>query len=99
MPVVGRILNMTSEILAVGKRNLTDTFFISPQPDNNYCLTGNCMQYCSINHPTCGEKDMLEVDIDKVLHLKLILPVSKMPFSSLVCIYCLLAILFLFIRI
>ena len=61
MPVVGRFLNMTSEIMAVGKPNLTDTFFISPEPYNNHCLLGNCLQYCSINHPTCGEKDILEV--------------------------------------
>lgn len=46
MPVTGRILNMTSEILALAGRNLTDTHFVSAYPDNNHCLIGNCRQYC-----------------------------------------------------
>lgn len=65
MPVVGRLLNMTSEIYDLAKQNLTQTFFTSPQPDRNLCFYGTCSQYCDIDHPICGEKDMLEVHKQK----------------------------------
>lgn len=62
MPVTGRILNMTSEIYEIADENITRTFYISPQPDQNLCFYGDCTQYCSINHPFCGQKDMLKVE-------------------------------------
>lgn len=61
MPVVGRIFNMTSEIFEITDRGLKQTFFISPQPDNNHCFYGECKRYCDVFHPVCGKKDLLEV--------------------------------------
>ncbi|XP_055300432.1 extracellular serine/threonine protein CG31145-like isoform X2 [Sitodiplosis mosellana] len=60
MPVIGRILNVTSEIFEIANRNLTNTFFMSPEPEHNYCFYGTCKQYCSIHHPVCANGDLIE---------------------------------------
>lgn len=57
-PVVGRILNMTSEIYALSEYELIKTFFISPA--NNLCFHGRCGYYCDTGHAVCGHPDMLE---------------------------------------
>lgn len=64
MPVVGRILNVTSEIYEIADRNLTKTFFISPEPEKNRCFYGTCRQYCDIDHPICANGDLLEVNMN-----------------------------------
>lgn len=61
MPVTGRILNVTSEIYEIAHRNLTNTFFMSPEPENNHCFYGTCRQYCNIQHPICAKGDLIEV--------------------------------------
>lgn len=61
MPVIGRVLNVTSEIYELAHENLTDTFYMST--DNNLCFYGNCDQYCDINHPFCANGDLIEVCI------------------------------------
>ncbi|XP_074596727.1 extracellular serine/threonine protein CG31145-like [Brevipalpus obovatus] len=57
-PVVGRILNMTSEIYALGDESLLKTFFVSPA--NNLCFHGKCGYYCDTAHAICGHPDTLE---------------------------------------
>ncbi|XP_075231882.1 extracellular serine/threonine protein CG31145 [Lycorma delicatula] len=58
MPVVGRLLNMTTEIFDIADGNLLQTFFISPS--NNMCFHGKCSYYCDTSHAVCGNPDTLE---------------------------------------
>lgn len=57
-PVVGRVLNMTSEIYALADQNLAKTFFVSPA--KNLCFSGHCSYYCDTAHAICGHPDDLE---------------------------------------
>ncbi|CAG0916928.1 unnamed protein product [Notodromas monacha] len=57
-PVVGRMLNMTTELYALAKGELLKTFFISPA--NNLCFHGRCSYYCDTSHAICGSPDTLE---------------------------------------
>jgi len=57
-PVVGRILNITSEIYSLADDDLLKTFFISPA--NNLCFHGKCGYYCDTAHAICGHPDSLE---------------------------------------
>ena len=57
-PVVGRILNITSEIYSLADDELLKTFFISPA--NNLCFHGKCGYYCDTAHAICGHPDSLE---------------------------------------
>lgn len=58
MPVVGRVLNMTTEIYDVTEGDILKTFFVSPA--NNFCFHGKCSYYCDTSHAICGNPDMLE---------------------------------------
>lgn len=58
MPVVGRFVNVTSELYNLGNSEVRKTFFTSPA--NNKCFYGNCTYYCSILSPVCGNPDMIE---------------------------------------
>lgn len=58
MPVVGRILNITTDIYELADDKLLNTFFISPA--NNICFHGQCSYYCDSGHAICGNPDMLE---------------------------------------
>ncbi|CAG5050019.1 unnamed protein product [Parnassius apollo] len=58
MPVVGRVLNMTTEIYDVTEGDILRTFFVSPA--NNFCFHGKCSYYCDTGHAICGNPDMLE---------------------------------------
>lgn len=58
MPVVGRVLNITSEIFEVANEDLLHTSFISPA--NNLCFHGKCSYYCDTGHAICGNPDRLE---------------------------------------
>jgi extracellular serine/threonine protein kinase FAM20C len=58
MPVVGRTLNITSEIYQLADDDLLKTFFISPS--NNVCFHGKCSYYCDTSHAICGNPDTLE---------------------------------------
>lgn len=59
MPVSGRLVNITSELMAqVTTSDLLKTFFISP--DKNLCFHGQCSYYCDTSHAICGNPDMLE---------------------------------------
>ncbi|XP_075558071.1 extracellular serine/threonine protein CG31145-like isoform X1 [Dermacentor variabilis] len=57
-PVVGRALNMTTEIYAITDEDILKTFFVSPA--NNLCFHGKCSYYCDTSHAICGNPDMLE---------------------------------------
>ena len=58
MPVVGRTLNMTSEIYQIADSDLLKTFFVSPV--GNMCFHGVCSYYCDTGHAICGSPDTLE---------------------------------------
>lgn len=58
MPVVGRFVNVTSELYDLGTEETRKTFFTSPA--NNKCFYGNCTYYCSILSPVCGNPDLIE---------------------------------------
>lgn len=58
MPVVGRVLNITTEIYQIADPELLKTFFVSPS--NNLCFHGKCSYYCDTSHAICGNPDTLE---------------------------------------
>ncbi|KAG8190246.1 hypothetical protein JTE90_001330 [Oedothorax gibbosus] len=60
-PVVGRKLNITTEIYAVAEDELIKTFFVSPA--QNLCFHGHCSYYCDTGHAICGSPDTLEVSL------------------------------------
>uniref|UniRef100_A0AAV2KL82 FAM20 C-terminal domain-containing protein n=1 Tax=Knipowitschia caucasica TaxID=637954 RepID=A0AAV2KL82_KNICA len=61
-PVVGRLINVTSEIREITTdRKLSRTFFKSPV--GNVCFHGQCEYYCSTEHPVCGQPHTLEVSL------------------------------------
>ncbi|XP_061605859.1 extracellular serine/threonine protein kinase FAM20C [Phyllopteryx taeniolatus] len=65
-PVVGRLINVTSEIREITiDRKLSRTFFISPA--GNVCFYGQCDYYCSTEHPLCGQPHSLEVSLAAML--------------------------------
>ncbi|KAM3598848.1 uncharacterized protein V6R79_023356 [Siganus canaliculatus] len=65
-PVVGRLINVTTEIREITTdRKLSRTFFISPV--GNVCFYGQCEYYCSTEHPVCGRPHALEVSLAAML--------------------------------
>ncbi|XP_028454923.1 extracellular serine/threonine protein kinase FAM20C [Perca flavescens] len=65
-PVVGRLINVTSEIREITTdRRLSRTFFTSPV--GNVCFYGQCEYYCSTEHPVCGQPHALEVSLATML--------------------------------
>ncbi|XP_049925181.1 extracellular serine/threonine protein kinase FAM20C-like [Epinephelus moara] len=65
-PVVGRLINVTSEIREITTdRRLSRTFFTSPA--GNVCFYGQCEYYCSSEHPLCGQPHALEVSLAAML--------------------------------
>lgn len=89
MPVVGRTLNITTEIYRVADEDLLKTFFVSPS--NNLCFHGKCSYYCDTSHAICGNPDMLEVkNIQSLCHyfskitwpLFLLIPIYKMKMKK-----------------
>nr|XP_046271231.1 extracellular serine/threonine protein kinase FAM20C-like [Scatophagus argus] len=65
-PVVGRLINVTTEIREITTdRRLSRTFFTSPA--GNECFYGQCEYYCSTEHPVCGQPHALEVSLAAML--------------------------------
>ncbi|XP_011476755.1 extracellular serine/threonine protein kinase FAM20C [Oryzias latipes] len=65
-PVVGRLINVTSEVREITTdRRLAKTFFTSPA--GNVCFYGQCEYYCSTENPVCGRPHMLEVSVATML--------------------------------
>uniref|UniRef100_A0A671WTN5 FAM20 C-terminal domain-containing protein n=1 Tax=Sparus aurata TaxID=8175 RepID=A0A671WTN5_SPAAU len=65
-PVVGRLINVTSEVREITTdHKLSRTFFTSPA--GNVCFYGQCEYYCSLEHPVCGQPHALEVSLAAML--------------------------------
>uniref|UniRef100_A0A4W5QR17 FAM20 C-terminal domain-containing protein n=1 Tax=Hucho hucho TaxID=62062 RepID=A0A4W5QR17_9TELE len=65
-PVVGRLINVTTEIRAITTdHKLSRTFFTSPV--GNLCFHGQCEYYCSTENPVCGRPQVLEVSLASML--------------------------------
>ncbi|KAM9844007.1 extracellular serine/threonine protein kinase FAM20C-like [Aulostomus maculatus] len=65
-PVVGRLLNVTTEIREITTdHRVSRTFFTSPV--GNVCFYGQCEYYCSTEHPVCGQPHALEVSLAAML--------------------------------
>lgn len=60
MPVTGRKIDLILDVLRLADSKLQETFFISPKPNENICLTGKCDLYCDFEHPICGKGRSLE---------------------------------------
>ncbi|PAV60955.1 hypothetical protein WR25_25791 [Diploscapter pachys] len=58
VPTVGRIVNMTSELLENAEKKLKKTFFYSPA--KNLCFVSRCDYYCDTTHAICGKPDLKE---------------------------------------
>lgn len=67
MPVIGRTLNITSEIMRNTDDEMRHTSFVSPV--GNECFYGKCSYYCDSNHAICGNPDMLEGSLAAFLPL------------------------------
>ncbi|XP_041720332.1 extracellular serine/threonine protein kinase FAM20C [Coregonus clupeaformis] len=65
-PVVGRLINLTTEIRDITTdHKLSRTFFTSPV--GNLCFHGQCEYYCSTENPVCGRPQVLEVSLASML--------------------------------
>ncbi|CAJ1075957.1 extracellular serine/threonine protein kinase FAM20C-like [Xyrichtys novacula] len=65
-PVVGRLINVTTDIKGITTdHRLSRTFFTSPA--GNVCFYGQCEYYCSSEHPVCGTPHALEVSLAAML--------------------------------
>lgn len=71
-PVVGRLLNITTDLYALATGDLLKTFFISPA--QNLCFHGKCSYYCDTSHAICGQPDQLEVSLAAFLPDKSYVP-------------------------
>jgi Golgi casein kinase, C-terminal, Fam20 len=57
-PIVGRKLNITSEMLPIVDGDLIDNFYVSPA--NNICFFADVDYYSDTMHPVCGDPHMTE---------------------------------------
>ncbi|XP_062311759.1 extracellular serine/threonine protein kinase FAM20C-like [Osmerus eperlanus] len=65
-PVVGRLVNVTSEIRDITTdHKLARTFFTSPV--GNVCFYGQCSYYCSTEHAVCGRPSLLQASLAAML--------------------------------
>ncbi|KAJ8371455.1 hypothetical protein AAFF_G00310540 [Aldrovandia affinis] len=65
-PVVGRLINVTTEIKDITTdRKLARTFYTSPV--GNVCFYGQCTYYCSTEHSVCGSPLALEASMAAML--------------------------------
>lgn len=56
--MVGRKINLTSEMFPLADDDLAASFYISPA--GKVCFTGKCDVYCDTTHGMCGDPHMLE---------------------------------------
>uniref|UniRef100_A0A0N5CDZ5 Fam20C domain-containing protein n=1 Tax=Strongyloides papillosus TaxID=174720 RepID=A0A0N5CDZ5_STREA len=65
IPTVGRVVNLTSEILEKAEKYFKKTFFISP--GKNLCFVGKCDYYCDTTHAICGSPTLKEGSVQVFL--------------------------------
>ncbi|KAF8355195.1 famk-1 [Pristionchus pacificus] len=65
VPTVGRIVNITSELLEKAEKKLKKTFFVSPA--KNQCFVSRCDYYCDTTHAICGSPDLKEGSVQVFL--------------------------------
>ncbi|KAL3095298.1 hypothetical protein niasHS_007397 [Heterodera schachtii] len=65
VPTVGRVMNMTSELLEKAERRLRKTFFVSPA--KNRCFVSKCDYYCDTTHAICGSPELKEGSVQVFL--------------------------------
>uniref|UniRef100_A0A914HZI5 FAM20 C-terminal domain-containing protein n=1 Tax=Globodera rostochiensis TaxID=31243 RepID=A0A914HZI5_GLORO len=65
VPTVGRVVNMTSELMENAERRLRKTFFVSPA--KNRCFVSKCDYYCDTTHAICGAPELKEGSVQVFL--------------------------------
>uniref|UniRef100_A0A669CBQ7 FAM20A golgi associated secretory pathway pseudokinase n=1 Tax=Oreochromis niloticus TaxID=8128 RepID=A0A669CBQ7_ORENI len=77
-PVVGRLVNITSEVLKVTQNeDLRAVFFTSPA--NNTCFFAKCLYMCKTEYAACGSPDLLEGSLSAYLPGLSIAPRISIP--------------------
>uniref|UniRef100_A0A3Q0QXH9 FAM20A golgi associated secretory pathway pseudokinase n=1 Tax=Amphilophus citrinellus TaxID=61819 RepID=A0A3Q0QXH9_AMPCI len=77
-PVVGRLVNITREVLQVThNEDLRAVFFTSPA--NNTCFFAKCLYVCKTEYAVCGNPDMLEGSMSAYLPGLSIAPRISIP--------------------
>ncbi|XP_030631194.1 pseudokinase FAM20A [Chanos chanos] len=77
-PVVGRLINMTKEILhTTHNEDLRSVFFTSPA--NNTCFFAKCLYVCKTEYAVCGRPDLLEGSMSAYLPGLSIAPRISIP--------------------
>uniref|UniRef100_A0A668A556 FAM20A golgi associated secretory pathway pseudokinase n=1 Tax=Myripristis murdjan TaxID=586833 RepID=A0A668A556_9TELE len=77
-PVVGRLLNVTGEVLqATHNEDLRSVFFTSPA--NNTCFFAKCLYVCKTEYAVCGSPDLLEGSLSAYLPGLSIAPRISIP--------------------
>ncbi|CAL9698905.1 unnamed protein product [Knipowitschia caucasica] len=77
-PVVGRLVNVTAEILQVTQNeDLRAVFFTSPA--NNTCFFAKCLYMCKTEYAVCGGPDLLEGSLSAYLPGLSIAPRVSIP--------------------
>lgn len=77
-PVVGRLVNVTSEVLQVTQNeDLKAVFFTSPA--NNTCFFAKCLYVCKTEYAACGGPDLLEGSLSAYLPGLSIAPRLSIP--------------------
>ena len=77
-PVVGRIINLRSEILPVAKKSLFKTFW--RDQSGNVCFYGKCM-YCKKKESACGNGEVMEASLTLWLPHKIKLEKMRHPWQ------------------
>ncbi|XP_032358051.1 pseudokinase FAM20A [Etheostoma spectabile] len=77
-PVVGRLVNVTGEVLQVThNEDLRAVFFTSPA--NNTCFFAKCLYVCKTEYAVCGGPDLLEGSLSAYLPSLSIAPRISIP--------------------
>lgn len=77
-PVVGRLVNVSGEILQVTRNDeLRSVFFTSPA--NNTCFFAKCLYVCKTEYAVCGHPDLLEGSMSAYLPGLSIAPRISIP--------------------
>ncbi|XP_059167532.1 extracellular serine/threonine protein CG31145-like [Physella acuta] len=64
-PTVGRVVNITRDLIMVGDENIKPTAHRSPV--GNSCFFGSCKDYCTQGHALCGNPHLIEGSVSAFL--------------------------------